>query len=383
MSQHNQMDLFGQPITEKVLLENDVHLLALTEIQGIGSATARSFFEMFDGDLSRVWSAQAEELYEGLRKSRAQHPINIVNKIHKDSAKLIELARDRLRMFKERRKISVIFRDTPEYPVTLLDLPNPPAWIFVQGDSKLLHNTNLVAVVGTRTPTENGIEAAKRLSILLVTNGALILSGLAEGIDEVGHRTAVDHGVPTVSVLGHGIDIVFPRSTAALRQQIIDVGGAVVTEYLPRDSYNAERFVQRNRIQAALSQAVAIVEGKTKSGTAHTVRFAKQLKRPLFGVRIGRPTKSPNQELLEELSKNNAPVFDLDALDTKEALTKFMHEHLSLGNNLHAPAKPSRFRMILKELDRIIEYYGANDADYQYLIDEIDQRRKGSKKDAN
>lgn len=118
----------------------------------------------------------------------------------------------------------------------------------------------MIAVVGTRNPSALGIQYARKITALLAKNGFSTVSGVAEGIDAAVHRTALDFRAPCVAVLGTGISIVFPRTTADLRQRVVESVGALVTEYLPYESYQKARFVQRNRIQAALSHAVIPVE---------------------------------------------------------------------------------------------------------------------------
>jgi DNA protecting protein DprA len=233
----------------------------------------------------------------------------------------------------------------------------------------------IAAVVGTRNPTDHGLEAARRLSVTLARSGCIILSGLAEGIDAAAHQTAVDYGAPTVAVLGHGVDVVFPASTSRLRREIVDSGGAVVSEYLPNDSYTRERFVQRNRIQAALSKTVAVVEGKAKSGTAHTMRFARQMGREAFGVRIGPGANTPQQELHRELSKQGFPVFDLDDQEDREGLRVYLQTVFPQAPTRSQRISPRLFLGLLHEIGRLADDYDASPADFDWLIEQINNMR--------
>ena len=253
---------------------------------------------------------------------------------------------------------------------SLYDLKSPPLWLFVEGDIELLHDPAIVAVVGTREPTENGLNAAKHLSVLLATRGCVILSGLAEGIDQIAHQAAVDYGSPTIAVLGHGIDTVYPTTTANLRQQMIKQGGAVVSEYLPKDTYNRERFVQRNRIQAALAKVIAIVEGKAKSGTAHTLRFSREMHRDSFGVRFGPPLTVPQQEILNDILKYGSPVFALDNPNEHKKLSNYLGSRFPLEIRKRA-GKPQLFVGILRDIERLIQSYNVNETDLNWLIEQI------------
>ena len=116
--------------------------------------------------------------------------------------------------------------------------------------------------------------------------GAATVSGLADGIDQAVHEASIAAGVPTIAFLGTGIQNDYPKGSENLRRRIVEAGGAVATEYLPNESYSRANFVQRNRLQAALGRALIPVEWAVKSGTAHTVRFASELLRPIVGLRV-------------------------------------------------------------------------------------------------
>lgn len=378
VSTNSQLALFpGSDAPSPSPEENAVHLLALADIRGVGFATVRALFDAFDGDLSRVWDTDGEDLFECLRRARIPQPSPVIEQIQKRRAALIRAGEDRVRFFQS-RQVSILFRGTDSYPSSLYALSQPPAWLFVEGDASLLSKAAIVAVVGTRHPTAEGLDVAKHLSVLLVRYGCTILSGLAEGVDAMGHRVAVDYGVPTIAVLGHGIDEIFPATTADLRRQLVERGGAVVSEYLPADSYSSERFVARNRIQAGLSHAVGIVEGRLRSGTAHTVRFARQMRRPLFGVRCGAWQRTPNQELLADLEKHDAPVFELREAADRDHLRAFLHK--TTGGTGGVEVQPRLFNGVVQDMQRLAREYDATGDDYHWLLEQVAsyQRAKAS-----
>jgi len=199
-------------------------------------------------------------------------------------ARATERAEKYIEDFKQ-NGISLILRDSPDYPEQLLDLASAPHWLFVQGDPDVLHRAS-IAVVGTRKPTEDGLFLGKYVGACLREWGAPTVSGLALGIDQQAHELSLRAGVPTIAFLGTGIFSEYPKGTAGLRERILAAGGAIVTEYLPRETYSADNFVKRNRLQAALSRILIPVEWNFKSGTAHTVRFAASLKRPIVCLRM-------------------------------------------------------------------------------------------------
>lgn len=374
-SNNTQLSFFEQTNAAPSSTGNAVSLLALSRIPGVGFATIRTLFGAFEGDLKKVWTANGDDLYEYLRGARIPQPTEVVKQITKNPKPLVDAAREQYHFLKARRKAHIIFRDTSDYPAGLYSLPDPPAWLFVEGDPSVLTESMVVAVVGTRNPTDQGLEATRRLSVTLARSGCVILSGLAEGIDAGAHQTAVDYGAPTVAVLGHGIDVVFPASTSRLRREIIDSGGAVVSEYLPGDSYTRERFVQRNRIQAALSKAVAIVEGKSKSGTAHTMRFARQMGRDLFGVRMGQDAQTPQQELHRELFKLGFPVFDLEDAEGREGLRVYLQAVFPQIPVQSLRRSPRLFLGLLHEISRLAHDYDASADDFDWLVEQVNQMR--------
>jgi DNA processing protein len=179
----------------------------------------------------------------------------------------------------------LVMAGSAEFPRALKDLSDPPAWLFVQGNLPLLTKPS-VAVVGTRAPSDDGLWLCRFVGLCFQSWGAPTVSGLAVGIDSVVHELSLRAKVPTIAVLGTGIFSEYPKGAVALRDRILDGGGAIVTEYLPYETYSAENFVRRNRLQAALAQVLIPIEWAARSGTAHTVRYAAGLKRPIAGLRL-------------------------------------------------------------------------------------------------
>jgi DNA protecting protein DprA len=192
---------------------------------------------------------------------------------------------DRLAEMLQGIGVTLLLRGDSRFPEQLLDLPRPPHWLFVQGAISLLKESS-VAIVGTRNPSTDGIFLAHYVGACLGDWGLPTISGLAAGIDQLAHELSLRAGVPTIAVLGTGILDEYPKGSATLRERILANGGTIVTEYLPRISYSAENFVQRNRLQAALGRILIPVEWSRRSGTAHTVRFASVLKRPIACLRL-------------------------------------------------------------------------------------------------
>jgi DNA processing protein len=168
------------------------------------------------------------------------------------------------------------------YPSALLDLPDPPAWLFVRGEG-LGRGPPAVAIVGSRTCTPYGREVTAELAGDLAAAGLTVVSGAARGIDAVAHEAVLGAGGRTVAVLGSGIDVAYPKSNGALIDRIVR-SGAVVSEYPPGDPALPRRFPARNRIVAALGRGVIVVEGAERSGSLITAMFAGELGREVMAV---------------------------------------------------------------------------------------------------
>lgn len=157
-----------------------------------------------------------------------------------------------------------------------------------------------VAIIGTRKPSRYGEEVCYRLAYELAQQGVVVVSGLALGMDAIAHRGALDAGGTTVAVMPGGLDNIYPRTNTALAKRVISSGGALITEYPPHTTIFASNFIARNRIVAAISDGVLVVEAAIKSGTVHTAGFALNYGRPVMAVpgNITNPMSSGTNNLI-------------------------------------------------------------------------------------
>ena len=179
-------------------------------------------------------------------------------------------------------ELTTLRRGRRRFPPLLAQLHDPPAQLYVRGDSEALMQP-AVAVVGARSCSPYGAQVARELAGALSRAGALVVSGLARGIDGEAHRGALEAGGTTVAVLGCGIDRDYPRSHADLARKI-RASGAVVSEYPPGVEPAPWRFPARNRIIAGLCLATVVVEARERSGALITADFALELGRDVFAV---------------------------------------------------------------------------------------------------
>jgi len=180
--------------------------------------------------------------------------------------------------------VRVVILDEPAYPVRLAKVAMPPHVLFVTGDAAALGRPRAVAVVGTRRPSTSGRTAAGRIATALVAVDAVVVSGLAHGIDGVAHETTVRAGGVTVAVIGSGHACVSPRSHQRLAEAIVRAGGAVVSELAPDVEPTRGTFPRRNRIISGLSQATVVVEAPARSGALITASWALEQGRECFLV---------------------------------------------------------------------------------------------------
>lgn len=191
------------------------------------------------------------------------------------------------------------------YPQRLLSVTQPPGSLWVLGNVALLARP-AVAVVGTRRPTAYGRRTAEDIGRALAAEGVAVVSGLALGLDAAAHRGALAAGGATIAVLAGGVDSIYPKANAALYDAIVEQG-LIVSEAPPRAEARGFDFPRRNRIIAGLAQALVVVEGRHKSGTAHTVEAMLGLGRPVFAV-PGR-LEDPAAETPNALIQHGADVY--------------------------------------------------------------------------
>ncbi len=163
------------------------------------------------------------------------------------------------------------------YPAGALALPRPPPVLFVRGRHPLPPRDRCLAVVGARRCTVEGRAIARQMAAAAARAGQVVVSGLAMGIDAAAHEGAVDAGGRTLAVLASAVDHPTPRVNASLAAEILDSGGWLISERPPGARVESWSFPVRNRIVAAISGAVLVVEAGVRSGTLSTVRKALEL----------------------------------------------------------------------------------------------------------
>ncbi len=196
--------------------------------------------------------------------------------------------------------MKIVHIESDDYPDALRLIDNPPLVLYCYGDITLLKNSS-VAIVGTRRASPYGRWAAYEIGRTLAECGVTHVSGMAEGIDSVGHKAVLDFGGESIAVLGTGVDVCFPRSSREIYEKLIQEG-LVISEYSPGTSGRPQNFPERNRIISGLSGKVVIVEGALRSGSLITAKLALDQGKDLFAVpgNINQPNSIGPNCLIED-----------------------------------------------------------------------------------
>ncbi len=177
------------------------------------------------------------------------------------------------------------------YPELLKEIPDPPAKLYYKGAFSQDGRPH-IAIVGTRKATLAGRQIAKQFAKALASRGAVIVSGLAMGIDTAAHEGVLEAKGKTIAVLGNGLDWIYPKQNEKLAKQILETGGALVSEYSPETESLPHHFLERNRIVSGLSLGVVVIEAPEQSGSLNTASHALEQNREVFVV--PGPLNNPN-----------------------------------------------------------------------------------------
>jgi len=207
--------------------------------------------------------------------------------------------------YMQKHNIGIINIYDKKYPEKLKHISNPPILIYIKGNKEILSN-RAIGVIGCRLCSEYGKTTATHISYDLAKNDICVISGLARGIDTYSHIGAIAGKGKTIAVVGNGLDTVYPRENEALFNKIIETGGAIISEYVVGTKPEAKNFPARNRIISGLSDGIAVIEAREKSGTFITVDFALEQGKNVYAV-PGNIT-SFNSEGTNELIKQGAKV---------------------------------------------------------------------------
>lgn len=273
----------------------------------------------------------------------------------------------------------------PEYPQTLLQIYDPPVSLYVRGDPQVLNLPSL-SIVGTRKPTQYGSQMAERLGRDLAARGLLIVSGMARGIDAIGHHGAMAVNGRAIGVLGTGIDVCYPKENKKLYEKVLE-RGAMISEFPLHTHPAPENFPVRNRIVAGMPLGVVVVEGAQYSGSLITARLAMEFGREVFGVpgNVTQPVSfAPNQLIKQgaKLVTNAEDVIEELPTPVRAALMQVERPEAEQRNQLAAaalsPAQKKLYDLLStdepRHIDDIVERSGLNSSEVLATLFDLEMK---------
>lgn len=249
--------------------DDALYQIALTFVKDVGPKTARRLLSHF-GTAKAIFEASIKDIKQvgGIGEVRA--------KAFKGDA-FLEKANEEL-AYVQKNNIHIVTLGNEQYPTRLKQCEDAPVLMYYNGNANL-NASKIISIVGTRKYTDYGQRVCEKLiEELAGVKDVLILSGLAYGIDTIAHKAAVDNGLPTVGVLGHGLDMVYPASNKKLAKDIVNNGG-LLSEYAHATGADKNHFPMRNRIVAGMADITIVVESDIKGGAMITARVANSYNR--------------------------------------------------------------------------------------------------------
>lgn len=248
-----------------------IYKIGLTLIKSVGHVTAKSLLEHF-GSAEAIFKASKKELLQ----ISGIGPVTADQILANDALKIAEV---QLKFIKK-HKVEVLFYTDDNYPKRLKNCFDAPVLLYYKGTLDLNHS-RIISIVGTRKATEYGRELCKQLAVTLADYDVVIVSGLAYGIDIAAHKESLYQNIPTIGVLAHGLDRIYPSLHQPTAQKMV-LNGGLLTEFPLYTNPDKENFPKRNRIIAGLADATIVVEATAKGGALITADIANSYNRDVY-----------------------------------------------------------------------------------------------------
>lgn len=245
----------------------------MIHVKGIGALTAIKMIDDY-GSARRVWELREEDIWWDQRMNSRQKSNLIEHRRHWDLEREWQRLKD--------KGIKMVSYDDQAYPSRLKPIPDKPFLLYYRGGLPA-ETSPCVAVIGARMCSEYGRRTAGEFAAGLAERGIQVISGMADGIDGIAQRSALENGGMSYGILGCGVDICYPLSNRTLYQQLI-VHGGVISEFLPGSKPEAGHFPMRNRIISGLADLILVIEAKERSGTRITVNMALEQGKEVYAV---------------------------------------------------------------------------------------------------
>jgi DNA processing protein len=276
--------------------------LALSTVPNVGPIRFISLVKHF-GSPEAVLSASEKELADFPDVG----PVIASNIKNKVDWKLVE---KQLELMKK-KKVSLLTFKNQVYPENLKSIYDPPPFLFIKGEIKK-EDKNAIAIVGCRAASQYGKQIAEKIGRELARRKITIISGLAWGIDSIGHLAALKENSRTIAVFGSGLDVIYPSENRELAERIIQ-NGAILSEFFLETKPERQNFPKRNRLISGLSLGVVIIEAGEKSGALLTAKHALEQNREVFAIpgNVGSKTSEGTNKLIKEGAKLVTKVEDI------------------------------------------------------------------------
>lgn len=264
--------------------------IALLEVEGIGVKIARQLLDHF-GSAKEIFN-QPNKILQSLKTVGPQL-------ISAKSSKGLFIDAEKEITYCEKNKIQILSTSNSNYPRRLKQCADAPIILYYKGNGDLNH-PKVISIVGTRAATSYGKEICNSIVKELSAHNALIVSGLAYGIDVQAHNTSLNINLPTIGVLAHGLDRIYPREHTYIANKMIEAGG-ILTENRIGTNPARENFPKRNRIVAGLSDATIVIESAIRGGSMITANIANNYNRDVFAIpgRIGNKQSQGCNQLIK------------------------------------------------------------------------------------
>lgn len=248
--------------------------IALTMIPGVGGITAKKLIS-YCGGIDAVFREKESSLLKipgiGSHITRSVSLFKDFKKVDKE----IE--------FVEKNRIQVLFFTEKSYPERLKHCDDGPILLFYKGNANL-NASKVIGVVGTRNITDYGKQKCNEIIDGIAKHHPLIISGLAYGVDATAHKAAIRNQLPTIGVLGHGLDRIYPPLNKTLAEKMIEEGGGLLSDFVTETKPDRENFPKRNRIIAGMVDALVVVEAAKTGGALITANIANSYNRDVFAL---------------------------------------------------------------------------------------------------
>lgn len=257
--------------------------IALSLFPRIGAINARKLVAYL-GSVEAVFEMPEKEM-----KLISELTPNLIKNVISNREQVLERARNEIE-FINKYKLKTFFYLDKTYPKRLSLCEDAPIIMYMKGDINL-NSPRIISVVGTRKSTESGRELTNELIGGLKDKGIeiLVVSGLAYGIDVAAHKAALKHQLPTIGVMGHGLNTIYPAAHTSIAKEMVAKNGALLTDFTSNSAIDPGNFLRRNRIVAGLADCTIVVESAAKGGALVTADIADSYNRDVFAF-PGRPT---------------------------------------------------------------------------------------------